>query len=392
MAEARIAARLYDADLLAAVKAGAAAYRARLVHWSGPVANSANLQDANVVVLESARPDTALQELQEAREKCPGAEIIVVAGAHSSPEDVRLLFRAGARDVLSLPTDHEQILAALGESIGPGPNGDSRGFVLGVVKAAGGAGATTLAVNIAGYFANPPRGKRGDRFDPLRVAILDLDLQLGDAALALDISPRKDVTEILRAPKRLDSHFLDGVMERHRTGVHLLSAPSKVIPLDAVDANVALNIVEVAASNYDLVVVELPSAWTDWSGSLLRRADHLLLVSTAAVRGVSGARRVLDAAGEMNVEPSRWSMAFNRLNSVLDGNDIIDQARRALGADVIGATSEDPAVRVAGDRGRMIWETAPNTKFAKELRPLCDELTRMIEAKQYPRTQRAQVR
>lgn len=392
MAEVRIAARLYDDELLSAVKAAAATYRARLVHWSGAVANDSYLHDANVVVLEALRTESVLQELQVAREGCPSAEIIVVAGPDASPEDVRRLFRAGARDVLSRPLNHEQILNSLGESIGPGQNGEAKAFVLGVVKAAGGVGATTLAVNIAGHFANPPRGKRGDRLDPMKVAVLDFDLQHGDAALAMDIQPRKDITEILRTPKRLDAHFLDGLMERHRSGVHVLCAPSKVVPLDGLDANVALNIVDVAASGYDLVIVELPAAWTDWTGTLLRRADHLMMVSTAAVRGVAGARRVLDAALEMNVEPGRWSLAFNRLNSVLDGNDIVDQARRALGATVAGSICEDPAVRVACDRGRLIWETAPNTRFAKELRPLCGELTQMIESKQYPRAQRQIVR
>ena len=71
MAETRIAARLYDADLLAAVKAAAATYRARLIHWTGSVASDANLQDANVVVLESPRPETALQDLHKPRTNAP---------------------------------------------------------------------------------------------------------------------------------------------------------------------------------------------------------------------------------------------------------------------------------------------------------------------------------
>ena len=53
---------------------------------------------------------------------------------------------------------------------------------------------------------------------------------------------------------------------------------------------------------------------------------------------------------------------------------------------------EDPAVRVAGDRGRMIWETAPTTRFAKDLRPLCTEIMQLMEGKQFPRTQRPMLR
>jgi len=392
MSESRIVAYVRSPDLLAGLKAVAATYRARLVHSGEAISREAALHDPTLIALEPASADKALHDFNIAKEACPNAEIIVFIDARAAPEEVRRLFRAGARDVLSLPAAHDQLMSAMGDAIGPGPNGEVRGFVLGIVKAAGGVGATTLAVNIAGHFANPPRGKRGDRMDPLSVALIDLDLQFGDAALAMDISPRKDVTEILRNPKRLDTHFLDSILERHRSGVHLLAAPQTMVPMDALDAETALSIVDVAARSHDLVIVELPTAWSDWTGALLRRADQLLLVSSAAVRGVSGARRILDAAAEMNVEPARWSLAFNRLNSILDGNDIIDQARRALGPTAIGSLMEDPAVRVAGDRGRMIWETAPTTRFAKDIRPLCLEIMQMLEGKQFPRVQRSVTR
>jgi pilus assembly protein CpaE len=150
--------------------------------------------------------------------------------------------------------------------------------------------------------------------------------------------------------------------------------------------------VNAAASTHDIVIVELPMAMTDWTGALLRRADHVLLVSSSAVRGIAGARRIIDAASDLNVDLSHWSLAFNRLNSVLDGNDIIDQAKRTLDLAVMGAMGEDAAVRVAGDRGRMIWETAPTTRFAKDIRPLCAEIAQMLEARAYPHAQRPAVR
>lgn len=392
MSELRIAARVRDPDLLAGVKTAAATYRARLIHWTDALSADPHLQEADLVVLEAANSNSAVDEFNSAKGACPRAEIIIFAPPAATPDDVRRLFRAGAKDVLGLPVAQEQLMSALGDALGPGPMSDSNGFVLAVAKSAGGVGATTLAVNLAGHFANPPRGRRGDRIDPLRVALLDLDVQFGASALALDIQPRKDVTEILRSPKRLDAHFLDGVLERHRSGVRVLAAPQTAIPLDAIDSGVATSIVNVAASSHDIVIVELPMAMTDWTGALLRRADHILLVSSAAVRGIAGARRILDAATDLNVELSHWSLCFNRLNSVLDGNDIIDQARRALGIPVLGALGEDAAVRVAGDRGRMIWETAPNTRFAKDMRPLCVEITQLLEARVHPHTQRLPAR
>jgi pilus assembly protein CpaE len=390
--ELRIVTRVRSADLIPGIKAAAATYRARLTHWTDAPISASELSDADLVVLEAAHSATAIQDFHVAKDACPRAEIVVLATANTTPEDVRRLFRAGARDVLGAPIAEDQLISAVGDAVGSRQSGQGDGLVVAVVKAAGGVGATTLAVNLAGYFANPPRSKRGDQPEPMKVALLDFDVQFGDLALALDLAPRKTVAEILRAPKRLDAHFLDGVMERHRSGVRVLAAPTGVAPLDALDGAVATSIVNVAASNHDIVILELPMAWSDWTGALMRRADRLLLVSSAAVRGVAGARRVLDAAAELNVSATRWSLVFNRLHGVLDGKDIVDQARRALEQPVIGSLSEDPAVRVAADRGRMIWEAAPNTRFAKDMRQLCAEIAQMVDEKHDPRSQSAMQR
>ncbi len=387
MSEPRIIARIRDADLLAGVKAAAATYRARLTHWTDSLMPASELADASLVVLEAANSNSALHDFRVARENCPKAEIVILATSLTTPEDVRRLFRAGARDVLAAPLAQEQLMSAMGEAIGPGQCGDAKGFVLGIVKSAGGIGATTLAVNLAGAFADPQPAKRGEHVSAMKVALLDFDVQFGDASLAMDIVARKTLADILRASKRLDAHFLDGVLERHRSGVRILSAPPTTTPLEAVDAEVATSIVNIAVSSHDLVIVELPMAWTDWVGALLRRSDHLLLVSSAAVRSVAGARRVLDAAAEMNVPATRWSIAFNRLNRALDSGDMLDQARRALGQPVIGSLGEDPVVRDAGDRGRLIGEAAPNSRFAKDMRPLNGEIMRMLEQKRQPHAQ-----
>jgi pilus assembly protein CpaE len=384
MGELRIAARVRNSEVLASVKAAAATYRAHLIQWNDAFSADSNLKGADLVVLEAANSNTALHELQAAKEACPKAEIVVLAGAATSPEDMRRLFRAGARDVLGLPIAHDQLMSVLAEAIGPGRMSDNGAQVLGVIKASGGVGATTLAVNIAGYFANPPRIKKTDAQAPIKVAVLDFDLQFGSVALAMDLNPRKTIADILRTPKRLDSLFLDSVLERHRSCVNVLAAPPGLTPLDAMDGDIATSIVNVAAASHDLVIIEHPTGLTDWSGVLLRRADHLLLVSSPTVRSVSGARRILDAAADLKVEPSCWAMAFNRLASVLDGKDAIDQARRALNTSVLGALNEDESVQDAGERGRLIWDHAPNSRFTKDLRAMCGAINEKLVATSPP--------
>jgi pilus assembly protein CpaE len=317
MNELRIAARVRDADLLAGVKSAAATYRARLIQWTDALSADPNLQDADLVVLEAANSNSAVEEFNIAKSTCPRAEIIIFAPPAATPDDVRRLFRAGAHDVLGLPIAQDQLMSVC-DAIGPAP-----WAILTVCARCGVRGRrwrNNARREPGRHFANRHAASAAIDRSPSR-RIDRFRCTVRRAALAMDISPRKDLTEILRAPKRLDAHFLDGVLERHRSGVRLLAAPSTAIPLDAVDSAVASSIINVAASTHDIVIVEMPMAMTDWTGALLRRADHLLLVSSVAVRSVAGARRILDAAADLNVDSSRWSLAFNRLNSVLDGND-----------------------------------------------------------------------
>ncbi len=377
MHERRIVARVQDVAVVAGLKAGAAACRARFTQLNGAPLNGAD--DADLVVLEAASDIVAtVAELEAAKTTFACARFIIIARAQMGPDDVRRLFRSGAADVLSPPITQDQLLSAMNEIIGTAANGGGGGPVIALVKAAGGVGATTIAANLAGFLA-APSSKRGERIEPRRVALLDFDLQFGALALAMDLQPRAGVTEILKNPKRLDAHFLDGVLERHRGGVRVLPAPQQIVPFDAMDPAVALSIVETAAQSFELTLIDLPLAWTDWTSAILRRADHLLLVATASVRGAAGARRVLDAAASVDVEAERWSLVFNRTHGVLEGRDIIDQARTALKIHVLGAVAEDAAAREASDRGRLVWESAPSSRFAKDVRALALEVDRLCE-------------
>lgn len=378
--ERRIVARVQDADVVAGLKAGAAAYRARFIQLTG--VSSLKQDDAELFVLEATSDIGAtLAELDAAKAAFPGVRLIVVARGDTRPEDVRRLFRAGATDVLSPPISQDQLLAAMSEALGAAANGGERGAVIAVVKAAGGVGATSIAANLGAYFASPV-GKRGEQNPPRRTALLDFDIQFGDAALALDLRPRGTITDILKNPKRLDTHFLEGLLEKHKTGLKLLPAPPAVIPLDALDSAVALSIIETAAQTHELVFLDMPYAFTDWTSTVLRRADHLLLVAGPTVRGAAGARRVLDAAASLDVDAARWSLVFNRAQGMLDTRDMIDHARSALKAQVLATISEDPAAREANDRGRTIWESANGSRFAKDLRGLAAAIERLSERTQ----------
>lgn len=94
-----------------------------------------------------------------------------------------------------------------------------RGAVVTFMRASGGMGATTLAINAAYALT------RSTDAVPPRVCVLDLDPQFGNVALYLDLGYGRGIVDIIRSPSRLDGELLRGAMLQHHSGMHVLTAP-----------------------------------------------------------------------------------------------------------------------------------------------------------------------
>jgi pilus assembly protein CpaE len=302
---------------------------------------------------------------------------LVVAARGADAERVRALFRAGAADVIAAPFTPDVVQAALAELFQDDPAfAPTQGAVISVLKGCGGAGATTCALNLAAMLA------RGDekRKRPARsTAVLDLDLQFGDADLALDLTARSTVVDVLQAGGRLDPRFLEGVMTEHDSGLKLLAAPPSIVPLDAFTGEFAVDLVDHAAHGFQRTLIDLPGAWTDWTLPILHRSDLILLVTAPTVAGAVGARRLLEGLKAAGVQTPVF-LALNRLQGLLEAFDKPSRIGRSLEVAVDAGLRFDPAAVKAGDRGQLVVDAYSNGVLAKDLRACAAKLEGRLEA------------
>ena len=171
----------------------------------------------NILVLDADPSDDAdlslIRELKEG--PCSRIPVVVLADRGADLAAIKAI-RAGADDVVLKPIDSAEArevftrLAASNAAEGP----SQLGQVIAFMHLAGGAGATTLAVNSACLLAQ--ESKRDD------TCLLDLDIQFGNAANLLDLPSRSPIQEILDDPSRLDRQMLESMMIKHDTGVLVL--------------------------------------------------------------------------------------------------------------------------------------------------------------------------
>ncbi|HEY8468073.1 MAG TPA: hypothetical protein VIL18_00455, partial [Longimicrobiales bacterium] len=178
-------------------------------------------------------PETGIKLAQFLADANPLRRFIAV-GPTLSPELLLEAMRAGISEYVPKPATGEALSGALERiqrKLGATPReGQARapGRLLAFFSAKGGSGSTTLATNVAIHL---------HRLTGKPTLLVDLDLELGEVALFLGVQPRFNFVDMIRNFHRMDAQLLASFIERHETGVHVLSAPYQPEKAEVVTAD-----------------------------------------------------------------------------------------------------------------------------------------------------------
>jgi pilus assembly protein CpaE len=280
---------------------------------------------------------------------------------------VRSLIRSGAHDVVPLPLSFEDVetsLAPLTEQASKRSEAAAAttAKLISVIKSDGGVGATALLTQLAIRFvANEvARGREA--------CLIDLDVQFGDVAFQLGLSPKFSLTDLLDAGTRLDGDLLRATTIEHASGLKVIAAPGEMMPLEGVSSDHVLSVVDLATREFGTVFVDLPTNWTNWSLSIVARSDLVILVTELTVAGLNRARRQLNLLRSQDLGNVEIRVVVNRYEKSLARTISLADAAKALGREVNYTVANDfPLVRGAIDRGIPIDAIKRKSAVGKDL-------------------------
>lgn len=236
---------------------------------------------------------------------------VSIAGIHrtNDPEMILNCLRSGASEFLHSPFANDDVSAAVGRMlrrklVDRRSSSALRGRILAFAPVKGGAGATTLACNVACQLQKESKG---------RVLLADCALRAGVIAFLLRLRTNYTVLDAIKHSSRLDPALWASLVVAHH-GVDVLAAPDRPEPL-IVEPYPVQEIFEYARTAYDHIIIDLSSVCDPLSMAALTSADDIYTVCSSEMSSLYMMRGTIPMLEELGHPRDRINVVVNRYDA-----------------------------------------------------------------------------
>jgi len=235
---------------------------------------------------------------------------MVVSGEDMTLETIRACMEAGVRDFLKRPFMESEVRAILEKHklsfMVNHEEGDRTGRIITVFSNKGGLGKTTIAVNLALALSEAVGSP---------VALVDLNLQLGDITTFLDVEPKQTIVDIARNIGRVDAAYLEGSLAQYtckNAKLFVLADPLHVEDAEEVTADQINAVLTVLRSSFEYVVIDTTTSFDSKTLAALDLADQILLVSMVNLPSIRSSQRLLNLFERLGYDEQKIKLVVNR--------------------------------------------------------------------------------
>ena len=323
--------------------------------------------DVGVVSLDS-NPDKAIDLIQRLGHDAPETAIL----AASEDTDGHLILRtirAGAREFLTLPVSDEDLSSALQrvsqQKFGTADGGGRSCDVIAIAGATGGVGTTSTAVNLGCVLAEDSRNS---------VALLDLDLALGDADVFLDSIPDYTLADVVQNVSRLDIQLLKRSLTKHSSGLYLLPRPVELRDTAAITEESIRKVIGLLKASFTHLVIDLSKTYSAVDMAAIESASRVILVTQLDLPCLRNVVRLMMSFEEIEGLQSKVEIVVNRAG--LDSGQIsLKKAKETLGREIFALLPNDYRTMVeVRNNGVPLIVQAPKAAITQAVRELATKL------------------
>lgn len=346
-----------------------------------PLAKIGEKELPDVIIFEiNGQESEDIQDVEKILERMGDRVAVFATYRQGDNTTIRRLMRAGVKNVYPQPIETQEMVLDIIDRMSKKRSQIShtqsrKGAVTAFMNAKGGSGATTLATNVAHTLATKYEAK---------VALVDLDIQFGCAALILDLKSGADVTNALLQPDRIDPVFVQALMTKHESGLHILASPGDLSEVDGIHAGATSALLQAVIGLYDFVIIDVPRVFMPWTLEALQLAHPVMLVSQNSLVTIRDTKLILERLPVLEVPLEHVEVINNRAKAKSTSVDF-KEMKKALKLERIHRITNDYETAVkAQDRGVPLHSVNRRSALTQDVMSLAGYLHATHEGQPVP--------
>lgn len=309
--------------------------------------------------------DISAGMIDELTLKAIAAKLVVTSIDYSTDMIVKAL-RCGAKEFLPKPVIKEDLLRAM-ERVEKAPDEDvDSSKIIAVYSNKGGIGKTTIAVNLATELAKVTKDK---------VALVDLNLQLGDVATFLNLTPAFDVNYVIRRLVNGDEKELIQFFEKYKeSSLYILADPSYIEQSESITPQQIVMLFKVLRKVFPYVVIDMSSNIDGNSLKILDCADWILFATIVNIPAIRNAQRCLNLFHSRRYSSDKVKIVVNRY---MENDEIkVEDIENTLGEKIYWKIPNNYfTIMEAINKGVSISEVNTNSNIANNFRDFASKVS-----------------
>ena len=320
-----------------------------------------------VVIMEVGEDiNLAIERIGQLSSRFPQVSIFATATDKSSDTILKIM-RAGATEYLLRPVSNTDLTFALQKHgrlwlVKPSED-EAGGRIITVFSPKGGAGVTTIAINLATNIH--------DMTDKPTV-LVDLDLNAGDVTTFLNMKPSYSITDVTMNISRLDRNFLQGVIAKHESGISVLAEPQKIEEGVSISSSEIKKVLSLLKSMFKYIIIDAETI-SERTTTAIEMADMILLVFFMSLPSIKNMQRHLKYFDRLGLGRDRVKLIANRY---LKKSDItIQDTEKALNYPIFWTLPNDYDTSMTClNKGVPISEGAPRSQLNAAMKDLAKSI------------------
>ena len=232
---------------------------------------------------------------------------------------------------------------------------------LGFFGGKGGTGKTTLAIGVAAQLAKA--GKR--------VMLLDLDLQFGDVAMALDLDTKNSIVDLVQDRGGITIENINCFAVDHGSGMSVLCAPKSSEFAEFVTPNHIERIIDNMRPYYEYIIVDLPASFNDATITALENCEEIYMVYNNEILSLNNAKVCYLILEQLH---QREKLRFV-INKFEKGLISVQDFEEMFGIEVFATVPADYSAAISSiNKGVAVTVAQPKSEISKGIVSLTDKI------------------